>query len=120
MNFDGVTIPKGLVYLSIPYSDKSKLVVRRRMEVFNQVTLKLLSMGVHVVSPMLVEHILTGTDIEITYDRWTEYCEVMMDSCAELWVIQVKGWDKSTGVKAEIEYAKTLKKNVVYLEIAGV
>jgi Domain of unknown function (DUF1937). len=119
MNFDDIEIPKGLVYLSIPYSDKSKLVVRRRMEVFNQITLKLLSMGVHVVSPMLVEHLLTDTDIEITYDRWSEYCETMMNSCDELWVIQVEGWDKSTGVKAEIEYAKKTKKAVAFLEVAS-
>lgn len=40
--------------------------------------------------------------VEATYDIWGRYCEKMLAACDEVWVLQLPGWESSTGVKGEM------------------
>lgn len=55
-------------------------------------------------------------NIDSDYDSWKVRCEALIDKCDEVWVLKTPGWSKSKGVAAEIEYAHSLNKNIIYIE----
>ena len=61
----------------------------------------------YAILPYLPEH---GP----TYDTWKERCRLLMCSCDEVHVLRYKLWERSVGVKDEIEHAKFLRIPVTY------
>lgn len=110
-------IPKGLVYLSMPYSHADSGVVYRRMVTFWKIAHQLIDMGVHVISPMSMEPGLEYTDRGSDWATWQTYCNALMDASEEIWVMTLDGWEQSAGVTGEIEYAKQHGKQVRFLDV---
>lgn len=46
---------------------------------------------------------------------WEEYDLTMIDGCDEMWVVTMEGYDKSTGVTAEIKHCNFTGKPVRYV-----
>lgn len=72
----------------------------------------------HVVySPITHNHpIAERTDLPRTWDFWKLFDLPMLDLSESLFVLCLPGWKKSTGVTAEIEYAKSKNIPIVYME----
>lgn len=109
--------PKGLVYLSIPYSHPSPAVVSERMKNFWIAMARLIDHGVHVISPMTAEPTLQYSNRKGDWDTWQIYCNALMDVSEEIWVLTLDGWDQSSGVEGEIQYAFKHRKPVRYLDL---
>lgn len=109
-------IPKGLVYLSMPFNDKDSGVMYRRMVQFWKTAGELISAGVHVVSPMSMEPTLRYSDMTTNWESWANYANALIAASEEVWVMQLDGWDKSSGVAGEILYAREHGKQVRFLE----
>lgn len=107
-----------LIYVAGPYSDDDKTVVRLRMNKFAGVMATLIEHKCHPVSPML-NHYLSGiVDIKfpLTWEWWKEYSLLLLSKCEHMIVITGPGWEKSTGVAAEIEMANELNIPVTYVD----
>lgn len=121
------------VYIASPYTYKGKyprllssLVRWRRFfqiayyQAFLDSTYKVQCFG-----PILESHLvvfvakLTGLPIGKSSGVWSDFRDgdlAMVEAMDELWVIMLKGWDQSTGVRAEIRFAKSLNKPVKYFD----
>ena len=105
------------IYVASPYTAKSASVRRKRLKASALYAAKAMRAGVPVYSPlahgeMLAKFLEIGTD----YAAWKMHCEAMINGCSQLHVLCIPGWKKSVGVNAEIEYAKSIGKEIVYVE----
>ncbi|AXQ69929.1 nucleoside 2-deoxyribosyltransferase [Caulobacter phage CcrSC] len=109
-------------YLGIPYTSKNPDPVEaaaeraRRMEGFWQACAMLIDQGEEVVSPMTLEPALTVVpDLPYEWPFWQHYSRRMLAICNKLVVLQLDGWDVSSGIAGEVEEAKRLGLEIVYL-----
>lgn len=94
-----------IIYLAVPYSDPDPAVREYRFNCVNEVALELIKQGHLVFSPISQTHPMeVTTGIRRRFDFWWPYNTAWIDWCEELYVLQLKGWNKSEGVSAEIEY----------------
>ena len=72
--------------------------------------------GVHLFCPIAHTHPIAELgDLPKGWGYWQVYDRVMLRACSELWVVKMEGWDKSEGIKGEIEIAKELGLTVRYV-----
>ena len=109
------------VYLAAPYSHPNEKVREARAQVINQKCAKL--MGEHnvVFSPITHSHALI--DIHPFEERTWPFFRIQdfshIETCHELRVFCLPGWEESRGVKEEIEYARLMGKKIVYDNYEG-
>ncbi len=107
-----------IIYFATPYSHDVKSVVDDRyLRTANKVA-ELVSEGNVVISPIFYGHnLLNYKEMPGDWTFWKNFCESFLYKSDELWVYMIDGWDKSTGVLAEIELAKKLNLPIKYLEV---
>lgn len=109
------------IYVSIPYSHKDELVREYRFELATNIAGKLIENGNIVFSPVTHSHIITKQEINlpISWEFWKQQLISFIDWCDTVLVVNVDGWEESTGVKEEIEYATKTNKKVIYYYVNG-
>lgn len=104
------------IYLATPFSHSDKKVQCERAEIAGCITVTLIQQGLVVYSPIVHNYALyqimptLGGD----FTSWQRHCLAMLSGASQLLIAQIKGWDASHGVAAEIAYAKTLNIPVYY------
>ncbi len=107
-----------IIYFASPYSHSDPKVVEYRVKATSEMVAKLVSEGNVVMSPILYGHqLLKFHDMPSDWEFWKNFCQSFLVKCEELMVFKVDGWDKSTGVLAEIELAKELNIKITYVEV---
>ena len=108
-----------LVYLASPYSHPNKAVEHKR---YKQVTkagaiIKRDIPDVTLFLPITQSYHMVKEIPSLggEFDKWKDDDLFMVNKSDELWVLLIDGWDKSIGVKAEIEYATKKKKKIRYI-----
>lgn len=100
-----------LIFLSSPYSDKDKSVVKFRAEAAAIFAAAHVAKGNTVFSPIVYGHtLLDYREMPSDWQFWQNFCKDFLEKCDELWVLQLPGWEKSSGIQAEIAFAK--EKNI--------
>lgn len=109
------------IYLAIPYTGMQV----SSYEQANDATVKLLVSGVNVYSPITHSHPFTeaagrtGVTLPQTWEFWSNIDYDFIDWADELYVLIPKeGYEKvekSTGVQAEIKYAKEHNMSITYV-----
>lgn len=100
-------IVRPLAYLASPYTSGNPDVVAERVRLFALTAAELERSGkVHVLSAMY-NHLLVmhAADLPTTWDFWKSYSLTMLSKCDVLYVLRTPGWDSSTGVAGEIQFA---------------
>jgi|GEM_PF-3727189 len=93
-------------YIAIPYSDPDPEVRAERMRVFWRACAYLVTRGDDVLSPMMLEPMTHAfPSIATTYTAWANYSRRLIGISNRMVVVALPGWEQSTGVLAEIEYA---------------
>ncbi|HEY1066543.1 MAG TPA: DUF1937 family protein, partial [Pirellulales bacterium] len=111
---------KPLVYLASPYSHPSQDVRQQRFERVSQIAAQiLLDDYVLPFSPIAHSHPIAvyGQMLEAMTNAWAAWQELdiaFIDRCDAIVVVQLDGWDKSVGVAAEIDYARSRSMAVIY------
>ena len=112
-----------LYYIASPYTalgfsdkEKSKVMTKRFKEV-SDVTIELLNKGLYIFSPIAYNHPITRFNLPTDWGFWEGFDKSFLERCSPiLLVLTLPGWDKSVGVKAEIEFAIGLGFEVLYLD----
>lgn len=109
-----------VIYLACPYTDPDYQVRLDRFEAATIAAADLIMRGDIVYSPITMTHPidlhLAGATNTLGSDYWVAFDEAFMDMCAELVVLKLDGWEKSSGVTREIEYFRSANKPIRFIE----
>lgn len=107
-----------MFFLSCPYSGDEE-VKKARLRSMCEIDGKLNHAGFFTVTP-LYKHLLflNGVDLPTDWAYWGDYSKELLRSCSGMIVITMTGWEASTGVSAEIAFAKQNDIPVLYLSEA--
>lgn len=106
-----------LIYLASPYTHKEDSVKQERFEKVNKAAARLMVDGYYIFSP--ISH---TRPIEIAgalpgdWQYWEGYDRAIIKACKGLMVLRLPGWEKSTGVTAEIKIATELGLPIEYID----
>jgi len=105
-----------MIYLASPYSDPDPLVREARYKAVCLKAGELMSRGYNVFSPIAHCHGITlFCDLPTGFEYWKEYDREMIAQCNILMVFMLPGWWESVGVQGEIEIAKQLRIDIIYV-----
>ncbi len=107
-----------LYYLASPYSDPSQEVQERRFNEVCEVAARLMRQNIFIFSPIAHTHPIAQYGLPKDYEFWKRYDELMFSKCDALIVLMLDGWTQSIGVKAEIEIAKKVGREIYYMNPA--
>ena len=100
-----------IIYIASPYSHLEKHVRDLRYLQVTDYVANLVIDGNIAFSPITFGHILSEhKDIPTDFKFWESFCLTFLDRCNEMYILKIDGWDKSEGIKAEIDYC--LKKSI--------
>ena len=109
-----------VVYLACPYTDPDPAVRRQRFEVATAVAADLIRAGRIVYSPITMTHpidmLLAGESNTLGSEYWVAFDEAFMEMCSEIVVIRLYGWDRSNGVRREVEFFTSRKIPIQYMD----
>jgi len=116
-----------MIYLAGPYTLKTKfklldkLIMWLRFRRLTFVAGCIMTNGVNVFSPITHSHsIATIAGLpQLEQDFWLELDKWYVERCDAVAVHDMRGWDKSVGVKREIRWAKEMGKEIVFVNKYG-
>ena len=104
----------GIVYLACPYTHDDPAVRRARFEAVNRLAARLIAAGVVVYSPISFSHPICETGVDVAWEFWAEHDLAFLAVCDSMLVYCLDGWDRSVGIRAEIEACARMGKPVKY------
>lgn len=110
---------KAITYLGCPYTDEDPIIRRQRFELATAAAATLVRRGLVVFSPITMTHpmdIALSADKTLGSDFWVEFDEAFMHKCSELIVLQIEGWEQSSGIKREIEFFNDAGKPISFMQ----
>lgn len=105
-----------MFYVGSPYSDPDPRIVQIRYESALQFTASLIvNYGIVAYSPIVHNHeIAQRFSIKGDWSTWAKH-DLKMLSLAEVFIIyQLQGWDRSKGLKEEIQFANSCEIPTLY------
>jgi hypothetical protein len=105
-----------LIYLASPYTHPSPAVRAARFDAACLAAARLIAGGDMVFSPIAHTHpILVRGRLPSGWDYWERFDRRMIAASDEVAVLTLEGWEKSTGIRAEIQITSELGKPVWFL-----
>lgn len=105
-----------ILYLAAPYSHESFAIRHERFEAITQFALNLVQNGDIVFSPITHGHPMAMRgDLPTDWEFWEKHCHAFIRISSRLVVLCLPGWEASSGVNAEIEFAISLGIPVDYV-----
>ena len=106
------------IFVAGPFNDKSEDIKNFRIKSISEYCVKLFNKGDSPISALLMGlSFAKFGNLSTDTETWTTFSETLLKGCDEMHVLCVDGWDKSTGVLAEIELANSLNIKVTYVEV---
>lgn len=106
---------KPIYYLASPYTHTDPAIRKQRAELATEAAVRLLHMGIFVFAPIPYNEPWEKYNLPGDWAFWADFDKSFVERCdGGLIVLMLDGWDRSTGVTAEIEFAKSLNKPVYY------
>ena len=107
-----------LIFISSPYSHPDDKIREDNYLKVAKFTSQLIREGAIAFSPILYGHTAVSfkPDMPTDWNFWKEFCYTFLSKCDKMIVYKMDGWDRSKGVKEEIEYAKELGIQIIYQE----
>jgi hypothetical protein len=104
-----------LIFISSPYSHEDEKIVEENYLKVARFAGLLCSMGEVVISPIVYGHTLVGhVRMPTDWMFWKNFCLILLEKCDEMIVYKMEGWDKSRGVREEIEFATNKGIKITY------
>jgi len=110
-----------VLYLASPYTHPDPLEMEYKFKQVSQAVASLMNRGEIIFSPIAYCHPLAvAHEMPRDWEFWQRYCLAMLAKADEMWVLELDGWHKSTGVAAEIVYAINNNIPVCFLSLEEV
>lgn len=104
------------IFLACPYSHADENVVDQRFIACNRVAAEIVEAGHAVFSQVTMSHpinqALTKTSKADIGKMWAPVDALFLDMMDELIILDLEGWDKSAGIKREIEFYQSRNQRV--------
>lgn len=100
-----------MILISGPYSSLDIEEKNFRIKATGKACVKLLSDGKIAISPLLYGLAViekSGEKLPDTYEFWQEFCRSFVRTADTMYVLNLPGWDTSTGVADEIDEARKI------------
>jgi hypothetical protein len=108
--------PSRIIYLASPYTHEDRGVREYRFRVACRVAARLMRGGHFVFSPIAHSHpIAEAGELPGDFAFWQAYDREWLKASRELIVLQLVGWEKSQGIRGEIEFMQSLGRPVKYI-----
>jgi hypothetical protein len=104
-----------LIYLCSPYTHPDLSVRQARFDAACRAAADLIRQGKLILSPIAHSHALCQYDLPLDWEFWQQVDRRLLETCNEVVVLMLDGWEQSVGVQAEIAIARELGKPVTYL-----
>jgi hypothetical protein len=109
-----------LIYLACPYSDASATVRLQRFQQATKAAAALIRRGNFVFSPITMTHPIdleiAGLDNTLGSEFWVAFDETFMERCDVFVLLPLEGWERSKGVRHEIEFFEAAGKPLMILD----
>lgn len=106
-----------LIFISSPYSHEDPKIIEDNYVKVAKFVSGLATQGITAISPIAYGHtLLKFNNMANDWKTWANFCLTFLDKADELWVYKMSGWNRSTGVAEEIEYAVKKGIRVKYIE----
>jgi len=104
-----------LYYLASPYTHKDPVIKKQRAEAVTETAVDLLHHGIFVFAPISYNEPWEKYNLPGDWNFWSEFDKTFVERCdGGIIVLMLDGWNKSVGVTAEIEFAKSCGLPVYY------
>lgn len=108
-------LPPPLLYLASPYTSPDPLLTLSRYSAAVAATALLMQRGYHVFSPIVHNHpVALSGELPGTWDFWRVRDEAWLSLASHMLVLLLPGWRESTGVTAEILFARQNNISILY------
>lgn len=107
-----------VAYLACPYMDPDVNVRKKRLATVTQVAHDLIKQGLLVYSPLTHNIPIDQLGIHGDWHTWRTFDLEMLGRCDRLIVLKLDGWDRSSGVTAEIAHAESLGLPIESIEVS--
>lgn len=95
------------IYLASPYTDKSDLIMHDRYLKVLEVTAQFQRYGITVYSPIVHNHDMAKRHrMPKDSEFWAKHNENMLRAALIMYVLELEGWEKSTGIAKEIKFCR--------------
>lgn len=97
------------VYLASPYTPTGAETIADRVDAACRYAAKLMQDGYSVFSPIVHSHYVAdhlGEDLRLDHEFWMRQDLAIMKAASKLIVLRLEGWERSRGIKREIEAAR--------------
>lgn len=107
-SFDLTDIPPGRrIYLASPYTAPETYLRKLRYKAACEAAAALSRQGHLLFSPIAHSHPVAEYGLPKDFHFWRNWCLSFLDSWAtHFCILKIDGWEKSVGIKAEMEYAR--------------
>jgi hypothetical protein len=107
-----------MIFVAQPYFSPDEEIIANRVKIGAAYCGALLKQGFKCMSPVMFgSTILLHSELPIDFSFWDKLSFSYLAKCDVLHVLTINGWDKSRGVKAEMEYAKKNDMPIIYIDI---
>jgi len=104
-----------MIYVASPYNGDSKELTFINYHNVATFCAELIATGEVAISPVAYGHnLLTLAEIPSDWEFWKKFCTDILSRCEKMIVLTLDGWEKSSGVTAEIQIAKKLGIPIIY------
>ena len=107
------------VYIGTPYTATEGFEYGVKFDRYKRVTkfaAQLMAHGLHVYSPITHCHPMSIVeDLPGNWEYWAELDKKVLNACTAMIVYQQDGWDKSEGLKKEIDLMAAQNKPVLFI-----
>ncbi len=104
-----------MIYLASPYSDPDPFIRNRRFIGAREFTMQTMDEGHLIFSPIVYGHQFSS-DFEkpYEYEHWVQFNNALLYRATAVWVLRLKGWEKSRGIEYELRQAAQLALPISY------
>lgn len=103
-----------MIYISAPYNHKDPNVIEYRMLVVYSKFAELMMQGEVPISPLMAHSVVKLHPVPSNAEFWEQYSITLLSKCSKMIVLQLDGWNESTGVAYEIKYAKENNIEIIF------
>lgn len=104
-----------MIYLATPFSDPDPAVRQLRYDQALDFVAHSFRKGYNLYSPIVYGFAIAKLIGTGDWSFWEQFDLDTLSRCDELWVLKLPGWERSRGVRAEIEFARVKGIPTIYL-----